>query len=100
MGEVTSNKKPGDRSPGFLLHWWRWRERYDDPAQLTEPEGFRPRARREKRYPKRDLARLASPFFCRPGGPSRGLICRDWFDVAAGLRQELNRRPRVLRRSS
>ena len=21
MGEMTSNKKPGDRSPGFLLHW-------------------------------------------------------------------------------
>jgi len=57
--------------PAFLerpwtLSWWRWRERYDDPAQHTEPEGFPRLVRREKRYLKRDLARLASLFFCRP----------------------------------
>lgn len=34
MGEVTSNKKPGDRSPGFLLHWWRWRESNPRPKAL------------------------------------------------------------------
>src|ERR1700761_3995370 len=50
--------------PAFLkrpwtLSWWRWRERYDDPAQPTEPEGFRPLVRCEKRYPKRDLRKTS-----------------------------------------
>ena len=58
--------------------WWRWRERLDDPAQRTEPEGFPPLMRREKRYPKRDLGRIASLLLrqweCSPG--VAGPLCR------------------------